>query len=404
MTIAQILRRIGDGDDSGFTDLINVSGQNGLSDEELACVTLALARSGATIPLNDAAADIASTGGPGSLSTLLCPLHFRSIGLVVSKLAVQGRPAGGIDVLQTVPGYRASLSLQEATAALARSGYIHLLADQTWAPDDARLFAARQQQDAQNDPALVIASLLAKKLAAGTVNAGLEVRVANHGNFGTSISEARTNAIRYNVIGELVGLNPACILTDGRGPYQPYIGRGEALIALDDVLNDRAEPWLAAHNLLCLRMVHDIARSSANSEVLPPHGALRDSHADMLVAHGTDVARFDERVETVRASRRSDVRSTDDGSVEIDMARLRALLSERQREAAATGSEEVADPAGVIMAVQPRAKVKRGDRLLSVRVPDGEDRLAGDLAACVRVIGSPRRVNDDEIPYEVVRA
>ncbi len=61
----------------------------------------------------DLVADVASTGGPSSLSTLLSPLFLRAGGAVVPKLGVPGRPAGGIDCLAQIPGYRTELSAQE---------------------------------------------------------------------------------------------------------------------------------------------------------------------------------------------------------------------------------------------------------------------------------------------------
>ncbi len=57
-----------------------------------------VASSGAQISARASfSADVASTGGPTSLSTLICPLFLRAAGAVVPKLGVPGRPAGGID-------------------------------------------------------------------------------------------------------------------------------------------------------------------------------------------------------------------------------------------------------------------------------------------------------------------
>src|SRR5437868_1759275 len=69
------------------------------------------------------AADVASTGAPGSLSTLLCPLYLRAREFVVPKLGVPGRPAGGIDVLAQLPGYRTNLSATDVRRVLDRCGY-----------------------------------------------------------------------------------------------------------------------------------------------------------------------------------------------------------------------------------------------------------------------------------------
>jgi thymidine phosphorylase len=216
-------------------DLVASARAGELTDEDIAELATRLAGSGAMLSRDDTAVDVASTGGISSLSTLLCTLQLRSRGFRVSTLGVVGRPAGGVDVLQNIPGYDAHLTPKAASFALANDGYVHLLADEQWAPLDAHLFAYRQATGAQSLPPLVIGSLLAKKLAAGTVGAGLEIRVAAHGNFGDEFAAARLNAQRYISVARVLGLRPSCALTDASQPYQPYLGRGEALLA----------PWIA---------------------------------------------------------------------------------------------------------------------------------------------------------------
>jgi pyrimidine-nucleoside phosphorylase len=94
-----------------------------------------LATSGERLSVGGAiVADVASTGGPASLSTLLAPLFLRAAGAIVPKLGVPGRPAGGIDCLAQIPGYRTELSLREIEGIVERSGYAHFLAKGEMAP------------------------------------------------------------------------------------------------------------------------------------------------------------------------------------------------------------------------------------------------------------------------------
>ena len=152
-----------------------------------------LANSGTTISFasGEPVADVASTGGPASLSTLLCPIFLRAFGFVVPKLGVPGRPAGGIDVLAQVKGYKVALDPREVRRALDQCGYAHFMAGPEFAPLDASLFQYRQRIGAQEIPSLAVASILAKKIACGLTVAGLDVRVAPHGNFGPDFGSAR---------------------------------------------------------------------------------------------------------------------------------------------------------------------------------------------------------------------
>src|ERR1700730_17369116 len=133
-----------------------------------AALARALAGSGMSLKcITEFSADVASTGGPSSLSTLLSPLFLREGGAVVPKLGVAGRPAGGIDCLAQIRGYESSLVRSKVEAVLNSGGYAHFVADGQMAPLDGRMFKMRQQSGYQSVPTLVAASLLSKKLAVG---------------------------------------------------------------------------------------------------------------------------------------------------------------------------------------------------------------------------------------------
>lgn len=172
-------------------------------------------------------ADVASTGGPSSLTTLLCPLYLRASGLLVPKLGVPGRPAGGIDCLAQIEGFKVELTQDELRAVMAGAGYAHFLAAGRYAPLDARVFKLRQQFGAQDVPTLVASSLLSKKLAVGVRRAGLDIRVAAHGNFGKTWSDALDNARLFAAASRRLGVDAFPVLTNSRrlGPVQPLAPR-----------------------------------------------------------------------------------------------------------------------------------------------------------------------------------
>jgi thymidine phosphorylase len=364
--------------------LVASAAQDTLSDEDLADLAIRLADSGSRLPLDAQSADVASTGGISSLSTLVCPLQLRVSGFRVAKVAVTGRPAGGVDVLQTVPNYNARLSRRIAKSALRTYGYIHLLADERWAPLDARLFLYRQAFGGQSVPPLVIASLLAKKLAAGTTGAGLEVRIAEHGNFGANCARARLHAQRYTRVARLLGLVPTCALTDASQPYQPYIGRGEALLALWHVISGAASPWLRDHVEMCARISAAVASRMPSAPYPQRSPTLASAHEALLEAHGANWVGFERRVAQVRDEPRWEVVAPGTGAITYDLDRLRSILVERQHDELLTSHGTPPDPAGVELLVRPGKRVERGAPVLSVRAPAGESRLMERLAGTVR--------------------
>lgn len=336
----------------------------------------ALARSGSVLRPNRICADIASTGGPSSLSTLLCPLYLVGSGLAVPKIGVPGRPAGGIDVLGSLHGYRTDLSVEEIDRGIAAAGFVQILAGETWAPADAALFRFRQQHGTQAVPALAAASLLAKKLAAGVDVAGLEARIAPHGNFGASVEEGRRSALLYCRLARELGLDAVVFLTDARVPFQPYIGRGEALTALWKVIgNDLGDDsWLAEHAQLCSLMADAVANRASypNSEAQPAGGT---QPAQVLGAHldaqGSSIADLIRRVEEVAAQERRTLVADADGYVQFDLSRIRTVIGELtaadQQESMAHFDTQFADAAGVRLLCKPEQRVNRGDPVIQLR-------------------------------------
>ncbi|MEL6306332.1 MAG: hypothetical protein AAFQ20_16320, partial [Bacteroidota bacterium] len=171
-------------DEMSMDKLINLAKNDKLKDEEVLYLATVLAKSGRQLKIPNAltAADIPSTGGPSSLSTLICPLILRELGFLVPKLGVPGRPAGAIDILYQIPGYKVDFNSDELNECLKKNGYCHFLAGDNFTPADAKFFQYRAKVNATSVPPLVIASILSKKIAVGLKLTGLDIRVSKSGN------------------------------------------------------------------------------------------------------------------------------------------------------------------------------------------------------------------------------
>jgi pyrimidine-nucleoside phosphorylase len=343
--------------------------------------------------------DIASSGGPGSLSTLLAPLYARALGVRVAKIAVPGRPAGGLDVLASLPGYDPDLGVASARRVYGECGYVHVAAGVVFCPLDARFFAWRQANGAQSIPNLAIASLLAKKVAAGVGRVVLDIRVGPHGNLGATVADARPNARRLIAVAAGLGIRAICVLSVSSGAAQPWIGRGEALVALAAVLDGTADGALGVHAQECLRMAAlaaDVADPPLDRDALAP--AASRAHEAMLAAHGADSAVFRSRQGEIASTPRCEVAADRQGSLTIDLAGLRAVLVERQRSAQPVAGARFADPAGVKLELPHGGLVDRESVLARVRDEQDPMWLAKQIAKHLRVVEEPP---DDAIPQLV---
>ncbi|ESX16687.1 hypothetical protein X766_21750 [Mesorhizobium sp. LSJC255A00] len=376
--------RLEDSIDKGeFDRWIDDARLDRLSDRNIADLAQRLAASGKRLRGPKPAADLASTGGPGSLSTLLSPLALVASGFSVPKLGVPGRPAGGVDVLSQIPGYSVRLDHEDAQKILSSCGYVHALAGSEYAPADAALFEYRQKMSAQALPALVIASLLSKKLAMGVDALGLEVRVGPHGNLGHDLDAARANAQRFCRVAAMCSIEATCFLTDGSVAQQPFIGRGEALMAIWQLLTSRSNRWLSAHASDCLNWSATLTRSPVAKWT-----RIADAFASNVVAQGGSLDGFYAKVAEVTAAHTRTVDAVSDGYVRYDLGKLRsAILSARGPDLI----DGFIDTAGLILLVEDESFVETGASIISVRCGDEMwDSFSAELANAIEVAEEPR--------------
>jgi len=375
--------------------LVDQVERNSLTDEDIAYLALRLAESGKILPQfeKSKSADIASTGGPGSLSTILCPIYLRALGFTIPKLAIPGRPAGSIDVFAQIPGYKIELTVTEVETLLRKNGFVHFLASRSFAPLDASLYSYRRKLNKVNITDLAVASILSKKKAAGVSLVGLDVRVAPHGNFGSSFSTATLNANRFCRVASLLDCNALCFLTDANKPYQPFIGRGEALIALYQIIIGNPEPWLRKHDDTCYAMVQRLVRLSplGNQYIRPTADVLFSVFRENLENQGSSMERFEQHISEIREEHIMPLTASQKGFVHISIASLRTLIVGYQN-LTSSAENHFSDPCGVIIKKNQGSYVHKGELIATVRCIDrfSEDML-DTIASAIIVKDEPPR-------------
>ena len=267
----------------------------------------------------------------------------------------------------TIPGYQVVLGQKQVERCLERCHYAHFLAGRNFVPLDAKLFAYRRLVGAVASPHLVMASILSKKIAVGLNRMGLEIRVGRHGNFGTTYSEARSNADRFLAVARILEIDAVVVLTEASSPYQPYIGRGESLVALQEVLEGTAGEWLQRHVNLCwsiatLSSDHDSAMPP------PPPNELCSAFKDNIEAQGSSFEQFTDRVEELRKAPSFEYYSSGSGVLTIKLEVLRDAVIHFQKSRQA--DEDFPDPVGVELIANHGENVDKGDLIARVRAPE----------------------------------
>lgn len=349
--------------DSNMQDLINHAKRYDLEDSAIVLLATELANSGLTIQnaTKEDLFDIPSTGGPSSLSTLLCPVLLALLGNKVLKLGIPGRPAGGIDVLSQINGYNINPSPREIHQWLKQSRYIHFLANEKFTPLDAKLFQFRKVNHAINIPSLVIASLLSKKIAVELNYVGLDVRVSEFGNFGATINDAKKNSQRFNKIAQMIGIKSKCFITNGMHPLQPYIGRGEAILALHKMFEIQDNEHLRSHLGTCIKMALAISKKTDITFTIKD---IKNTFFENIKLQGGNEKSFYKVVLEVEEAHVYKIYAPQSGFLSINMLKIRDSIVSIQKE---ENDSFFPDPCGIILKRMNKEYVNMGEVICSFR-------------------------------------
>src|SRR5215469_16877232 len=191
---------------------------NGLNGAELRAWTGEMIASGETLDLTGIGkptVDKHSTGGVGDkVSLILAPL-VASCGAAVPQLSGRGlgHTGGTLDKLESIRGWRATLSNAEILTVLRNAGCVICAAGDGLAPADRKLYALRDVTGTVESIPLIASSIMSKKIAEGTSSLVLDVKVGS-GAFMKDLADARELAETMVALGTDAGVRTVALLTD----------------------------------------------------------------------------------------------------------------------------------------------------------------------------------------------
>ena len=190
---------------------------NGMDLREISRWTDAMINSGERMnwsALSRPTVDKHSTGGVGDKITLpLAPL-VAACGAAVPQLSGRGlgHTGGTLDKLESIPGWRASLTNAQMLKVLQDCGAVICAAGDGLAPADKKLYALRDVTATVEAIPLIASSIMSKKIAEGTSALVLDVKTGA-GAFMSDPKKAAELAHVMVGLGKRAGVNTVALVT-----------------------------------------------------------------------------------------------------------------------------------------------------------------------------------------------
>ena len=215
----------------------------GMTEEETANLTMAMAQSGDTVDLSrfgTLSADKHSTGGVGDKTTLIVAPICASLGCVMAKMSGRGlgHTGGTIDKLESIEGFNTALSPDEFFNQVEKIGIAVVGQTGNLTPADKKLYALRDVTATVDSMPLIASSIMSKKLAAGSQNIVLDVKYGS-GAFMKTPEDAEALANEMVKIGKACGRNTSALITNMSRPLGNNIGNALEVQEALEVLNGK---------------------------------------------------------------------------------------------------------------------------------------------------------------------
>ncbi|TDE26480.1 thymidine phosphorylase [Actinomadura sp. 6K520] len=346
---------------------------NGMTRPEVARWTEAMIRSGERMDwssLDRPTTDKHSTGGVGDKITLpLAPL-VAACGAAVPQLSGRGlgHTGGTLDKLESIPGWRASLSNAEMLDVLRAAGAVICAAGSGLAPADRKLYALRDVTGTVESIPLIASSIMSKKIAEGTGALVLDVKVGS-GAFMKTVENARELAETMVAIGKDHGLRTVALLTAMDRPLGNAVGNAVEVAESVEVLAGGGPSDVVELTLTLAREMLAAAGLSKDPADALKDGSAMDVWRRMITAQGGDpdaplpTAR---ETHTVTAPSSGVLTRLDAYGVGVAAWRLGAGRARKE--------DPVSAAAGITCHAKPGDTVKEGQPLLTLHTDD-ETRL-----------------------------
>jgi len=270
---------------------------SGMSDREVSAMTDCMVNSGSIVDLSSIPGikvDKHSTGGVGDKTSLIASPLAAAAGVIVPMISGRalGHTGGTLDKLESIPGFRTDLSIEQFKTLLAEHKLAFIGQTPEVAPADGKLYSLRDATATVESIPLIATSIMSKKLAVGLDALVLDVKVGS-GAFMKKQVDARRLAQMMVGIGRRLDKRVQALITDMSQPLGYAVGNALEIMEVSQTLQNAGPADLTRISLeLAARMIYlakitktlDEARELAQSKLLDGSGYRK--FKDVIAAQG----------------------------------------------------------------------------------------------------------------------
>ena len=344
----------------------------GMNDGELTSLTLAMRDSGEVLDLSKipgVKVDKHSTGGVGDKTTLIIG-PVAAVYVPIAKMSGRGLgfTGGTLDKLESIPGFRTNLTGEEFFSSVKRHGICVMGQTRDIAPADKLLYALRDVTATVDSIPLIAASVMSKKLAAGSDKILLDVTTGS-GAFIKELEGTRELAGRMTAIGRGAGKETVAMITSMDEPLGYAVGNAlEVREAIETLQGggpaDLREVCISlAGMMLSLGKEVSYEEGCSMAEQALDEGEAYRKFREMVLAQGGDLSCIDSPEKLPQAALCEEAVAEHDGflyAMDTEGIGIAAGLLGAGRE---TKESEIDAGAGLIMKKKIGDPVKKGDTL-----------------------------------------
>lgn len=298
---------------------------NGMRDEELSELTFIMRDSGDIVDLSKidgVVVDKHSTGGVGDKTTLIVAAIAAANGVKICKMSGRGlgHTGGTVDKMESIPGFKTEIEPEEVFQIVNEIGVCIVGQSGNLAPADKKIYALRDVTATVDSIPLIAASIMSKKLAAGSDAIVLDVKMGS-GAFMKTIDDAKSLARHMVDIGTAAKKNTVALITNMDVPLGESVGNRNEIVEVVNTLKGQGPEDLRticielAAQMIYLAELEDLDTARIKAAKSIEDMTAYNKYIEMVKRQGGDISVFDNLKEFSKSEYSKEVKSINTGVI-----------------------------------------------------------------------------------------